>query len=97
MFPLEYGLTEAWPLFVENDPLMSSFVVWSDEVRYVWNPASPITDHTERKQIADTITLNGDLFITSRKSLVSVCSSTKCVNAQANINTAKKANETMNM
>ena len=29
--------------------LTSSLVVWFEEVRYVWNPASPMMDHTEKK------------------------------------------------
>lgn len=42
-----------------NFSITSSLVVWSLVVKYVWKPASPITDHIEKKQISVTITLNG--------------------------------------
>lgn len=48
--------------------LTSSFVVWSLVVKYVWNPAKPITDQMEKKHIKTTITVNGAFLITSNTS-----------------------------
>lgn len=48
--------------------LTSSFVVWLLVVRYVWNPARPITDQIEKKQMNTTITVKGAFFITSKTS-----------------------------
>lgn len=45
--------------------LTSSLVVWLLVVKYVWKPASPITDHTLRKQIIAIIKLNGASLIAS--------------------------------
>lgn len=38
--------------------LTSSFVVWSEPTRYVWKPARPITDHTEKKHTIASITVS---------------------------------------
>lgn len=43
-------------------------MVWLLVVRYVWNPASPITDQIEKKQMNTTITVKGAFFITSKTS-----------------------------
>lgn len=43
-------------------------MVWLLVVRYVWNPARPITDQIEKKQMNTTITVKGAFFITSKTS-----------------------------
>ena len=48
--------------------LTSSLVVWLEVTRYVWNPASPSIDHTEKKHITASIILTGDSFIASKNS-----------------------------
>lgn len=43
------------------DLLTSSFVVCSDVARYVWKPARPIMDQTEKKQIIASIMVRKEL------------------------------------
>ena len=71
--PVEKGFLGAAPavlLFDENDPLMSSFVVWFELMRYVWNPASPRIDQTEKKQITSSTTEAGVFFTATKKLLL---------------------------
>lgn len=55
-------------LFHVFDNLTSSLVVWSLVVRYVWKPASPITDQIDRKQMNADTRLNGACWMTSTNS-----------------------------
>lgn len=38
-------------------PLTSSFVVWLREIRYVWKPVSPTTDHSVKKHTSTSTTV----------------------------------------
>lgn len=54
-------------------------------VKYVWNPANPITDHIEKKHINVTRTLNGAFFTISVN-----CSSPSLPTARARMQNGTK-------
>lgn len=42
-----------------HQELTSSFVVWLELIRYVWNPESPTMDQTEKKHTTASSTVTG--------------------------------------
>lgn len=57
--------------FELNVPLMSSFVVWFVDIRYVWKPERPNIDQIEKKQTSATSSDTG-LCLTAPKNAFSV-------------------------
>lgn len=41
-----------------HSPLTSSLVVWLREIRYVWKPVSPTTDHSVKKHTNTSTTVD---------------------------------------
>lgn len=97
--PVEKGFFG--PVFVadlldEKEPLMSSFVVWLELIKYVWNPAKPRIDQTEKKQMTSSI-IEAGVCLTASKKLLLLDKRVMCVMTEAKMKTQRQARETMNM